>query len=105
MKHELGTKFSKQQIQPMNVAWIVAKYMQMYAELIRQLHLVMGILFQWSIDKTVTYAYPFYKMPKHLGQVISLPKDRRLLIWEHPSATNRPFVATVPLYFVWIDFH
>lgn len=30
----------------MSAAWIVAKYMQMYAELIRQIHLAMGILFQ-----------------------------------------------------------
>lgn len=62
----------------MSVAWIVAKYMQMYAELIRQFHLVTGIYF--SIHKTVTYAYPIYKILKHLGQLISMPKDRRLLI-------------------------
>lgn len=30
----------------MSVAWIIAKYMQMYAELIRQFHLAMGILLQ-----------------------------------------------------------
>lgn len=78
----------------MSVAWIVAKCMQMYAELIRQLHLAMVSYFSKLFTKFLLMLIPFIKYPSSYDNSF-LCKYKRLLIWKHTFAPNLPSVATV----------